>query len=228
MSPVPTTMTTSNARAIAPRFAACLGMLLLAGCSLLGPKPKDAATIYAPDPRVQAEPDWPTVRWQLALGRPLAARNIDSLRIAVRPTSNELQVYKGAQWSKPPGDMLEDALLRALEDSGRIPAVGRQGSGIGADYRLLLDLRRFESDYTGNHAGSATPAATIEVSAKLLHVKSQQVVAARTFLQAQPAAGTAVPEVIAAFEQALASISRDLAGWTLTTGNGYERTAQSK
>jgi len=224
MNPVPTSATTSNVRAAASRFAVCLGMVLLAGCSILGTKPKDAATVYAPDPRVQAEPAWPTVRWQLALGRPQAARNIDSLRIAVRPTPNELQVYKGAQWAKPPGEMLEDALLRALEDSGRIPAVGRQGSGIGADYRLLLDLRRFESDYTG----SATPAATIEVSAKLLHVKSQQVVASRTFLQAQPAAGTAVPEVIAAFEQALATISRDLAGWTLTTGNGYQPTAQAK
>ncbi|MCI4567646.1 ABC-type transport auxiliary lipoprotein family protein [Lysobacter sp. CFH 32150] len=217
-------MTTSNARATASRFATCLGMLLLAGCSILGPKPKDAATVYAPDPRVQAEASWPTVRWQLALGRPQGARNIDSQRIAVRPTPNELQVYKGAQWAKPPGEMLEDALLRALEDSGRIPAVGRQGSGIGADYRLLLDLRRFESDYAGN----ATPAATIEVSAKLLHVKSQQVVASRTFLQAQPAAGTAVPEVVNAFEQALATISRDLAGWTLTTGNSYEPVARAK
>ena len=224
MNPVPTSMTTSNARATASRFIACLGMLLLAGCSILGPKPKAAATIYAPDPRVQAEASWPTVRWQVALGRPQGSRNIDSQRIAVRPTPNELQVYKGAQWAKPPGEMLEDALLRALEDSGRIPAVGRQGSGIGADYRLLLDLRRFESDYAGN----ATPAATIEVSAKLLHVKSQQVVASRTFLQAQPAAGTAVPEVVDAFEQALATISRELAGWTLMTGNSYEPVARAK
>lgn len=224
MNPVPRSMTTSNARAAASRFAACLGMVLLAGCSILGTKPKDAATVYAPDPRVQAEASWPIVRWQLALGRPHGTRNIDSQRIAVRPTPNELQVYKSAQWAKPPGEMLEDALLRALEDSERIPAVGRHGSGIGADYRLLLDLRRFESDYAGN----ATPAATIEVSAKLLHVKSQQVVAARTFLQAQPATGTAVPEVVVAFEQALAAISRDLAGWTLTTGNSYEPVARAK
>lgn len=216
MSPVPTSMTTSKARATVSFFAACLGVLLLAGCSILDPKPREAATVYAPDPHVQAEPDWPTVSWQLAIDRPQAARG--TVRIAVRPTPNELQVYKGAQWAKPPADMLEDALLRALEDSGRIPAVGRQGSGIGADYRLLLDLRRFEADYAGN----ASPAATIEVSAKLLHVKSQQVVAARTFLQAQPAAGTALPEVVAAFEQSLANAARDLAGWALASGNAHE------
>jgi len=202
------------------RLALCGMVLLLAGCSsLIGGKPKNPTTIYAPVARVQTAPEWPSVRWQLALGRALGPRSSDSLRISVRPTPNELQVYKGASWSKPPTDMLEDALLHALEDSGRIAAVARQGSGIGADYRLLLDLRRFESDY----AGAATPTATIEITAKLLHVKEQHVVASRTFLQKQPSDGTAVSDVVAAFEHALSAVSRDLAGWTLTTGEAYEQ-----
>src|SRR3546814_8916152 len=92
----------------------------------------------------------------------------DSLRIAVRPTPGEIQVYKGANWSKPPTQMLEDAVLRALEDSGRIGAVARQGSGINGNYKLVMDVRRFEADY----AGAAIPSATIEVNAKLLDRKS--------------------------------------------------------
>ena len=56
--------------------------------------------------------------------------------------------------------------------------------------------------------GAAVPAATIEVTAKLLHVKDQKLAGSRTFLQAQPGATTAVPDVVAAFEQALAAISR--------------------
>src|SRR3546814_9443388 len=94
----------------------------------------------------------------------------DSLRIAVRPTPDELQVYKGANWSRPPTLMLEDAVLRALEDSGHIGAVARQGSGIAGDYKLVMDVRRFEADY----AGAAVPAATIEINAKLLHTADQQ------------------------------------------------------
>ena len=43
-------------------------------------------------------------------------------------------------------------------------------------------------------------------------------VASHTFLEAAPAAGTAVPEVVAAFEQTLAAISADLVGWTLSNG----------
>jgi cholesterol transport system auxiliary component len=192
---------------------------LLAGCaSLLGGR-KEPSTVYAPYVRVAAPADWPQVRWQLALGRATGARSADGLRIAVRPTPDQLQVYKGAQWAKSPGDMLEDGVLHALEDSGRIASVSRQGSGIAADYRLLLDVRRFESDY----AGAAVPAATIEVTAKLLHVKDQQLAGSRTFLRAQPAASTAVPDVVAAFEQALAAASGEIAGWSLSTGEQHER-----
>lgn len=196
-------------------------LLLLAGCSVLGSKPKDPITVYAPDPRVQADPSWPVVQWQLALTTPTAARIHDSARIAVRPSPLQLEVYKGASWAKRPGDMLEDAVMRALEDSGRLPAVARQGSGISADYKLVLDLRRFESDY----AGQAVPAATIEVNAKLLHAQDQQVVMSHTFLQAQPAASTAVPDVVDAFERALALVSRDISGWVLIEGDRHERGA---
>jgi cholesterol transport system auxiliary component len=201
------------------RIAALLALLVpLAGCtSLIGKK--HPTTIYAPVARAEASPEWPQVRWKLAMGRSSGARIADTLRVAVRPSPNELQVYKDAQWAKPPGDMIEDGVLHALEDSGRIAVVARQGSGIGADYRLLLDVRRFESDY----AGAETPAATIEVTAKLLHVKDQQLAGSRTFLQAQPAATTKVPDVVAAFDQALTAVTGELAGWTLATGEQYER-----
>ncbi|HEY5851858.1 MAG TPA: ABC-type transport auxiliary lipoprotein family protein [Lysobacter sp.] len=197
--------------------------VLLSGCSILSDKPKSTSTIYAPEPHVQADPGWPTVTWQLALTPPTGARVIDSLRIAVRPTPGEIQVYSGAQWARPPSEMLQDTLLRAFEDSGRIGAVARQGSGIAADFRLLLEIRRFDSDY----AGQSVPAATIEVTAKLLHMRDQKIVASRTFLQAQPAATTEVADVARAFEQALVVVGHDIAGWTLTSGQTYQPATRS-
>ncbi|MFT3897058.1 MAG: ABC-type transport auxiliary lipoprotein family protein [Thermomonas sp.] len=196
----------------------------LAGCSILGGKQKEPSTLYAPDPRVQVDPSWPNVDWQLSISRPDAARMVDTLRITVRPSPEELQVYKGASWAKSPSEMVEDSVLRALEDSGKIPAVARQGSGIAADYKLVMDLRRFESDY----AGGAAPSATIEVNAKLLHSAGPDVVASRTFVQSVPAASTAVPDVVDAFSRGLGQVAHDIAGWTLTTGDMHQRTAHKK
>lgn len=198
-----------------------LATATLSGCALLGAggSSRERSTIYAPDPRIAADPSWPAVRWQLSISPATAARMSDSLRVSVRPTPGELQVYKGASWAKTPTDMVEDAVLRGLEDSGKIPAVARAGSGIAADYKLVMDLRRFEADY----AGAATPSATIEVNAKLLHSIDQQVVASRTFIARHPAAGTAVPEVAAAFDPALSRIASEMAGWILQTGETHER-----
>ena len=219
------TTTTRNGRhAPAPRYrlaaaGVLLASLLVGGCSVLGSGTKETASILALDPRVAAAPAWPSVDWQLTLGQPSSARFIDSLRIAVRPLPGELQVYKGASWAKTPTDMMQDVLLRALEDSGRIQAVARQGAGINADSKLIVDMRRFEADY----AGAATPSATIEFNAKLVHAVDQDVVASRTFLHAEPSAGTDVAAVGDAFSRALQRLGGEAAGWILVTGDAHDR-----
>ena len=194
---------------------------LLASCSILGGKQRDPVTIYAPLVQVTPDPAWPTVGWQLELAKPTAARVVDSPRIAVRPAPGELQVYKGATWSQPSTDLIEGTVLRAFEDSGKIPSVARAGSGIRADYKLVMDLRRFESDY----AGAEIPSATIELTVKLMHASDQRIVASRTFLQVQPSSGTEVAQVTGAFDQALEKLTRDVVGWVLVSG---ETDAKSK
>ena len=197
-------------------------LMLLAGCSVLGNgKQRDPVTIYAPQVKVTPDPSWPAVTWQLAVAKPTAARVVDSPRIAVRPVPGELQVYRGVTWSQPSTDLIEATVLRAFEDSGKIPAVARAGSGIRADYRLVMDLRRYESDYAGN----AVPSATIELTAKLLHTSEQRVVASRTFLQVEPSAGVEVAQVATAFDTALEKLGSQVVGWVLTTG---EADAKSK
>ena len=219
-------MTTIPRRFSGMRLPLALPLLLvLAGCSILGGKQREPTTLFAPDPRVQADPSWPSVDWQLSISRPEAARMTDSLRIAVRPSADELQVYKGASWAKMPSDMVEDAVLRALEDSGKIPGVARQGSGVAADYKLVMDLRRFESDY-GN---GAMPNATIEVNAKLLHsAGGQDIVASRTFVQSVPANSTALADVVDAFDRGLGQAAHDIAGWVLVSGDMHQRVGHKR
>ena len=132
----------------------------------------------------------------------------------MRPVPGELQVYKGAMWASEPAEQLRDAVLRTLEDSGRLAAVARQESGIAADYRLEMDVRRYEADY----AGAPVPAARIEVHARLVRNIGREVVAERTFSQSVRSQGTDTAQVAQAFGTALAGIARDIAGWTLAGG----------
>lgn len=194
-------------------LVAALLAVVVGGCSIVGGS-KEPSTIYAPLPRVQADPAWPALDAQLAIATPHVADMLDGTRIAVRPVPGELQVYKGALWANDPGEQLRDAVLQTLEESGKLAAVARQGSGLSADYRLELDVRRFDADY----AGGAVPAATLEVNAKLVRSVGQSLVGTRTFRQAVPAAGTDTPLVARAFGEALGTIARDIAGWTLSTG----------
>lgn len=201
------------------RLVLLAALPLLAACSLLGGGKPGRITVYAPPPLAVAAADWPQVSWQLGIAKPSAPRMIDSPRIAVRPQPHELQVYRDVVWSMPATDMLESSVLGVLEDSGRVHGVARLTSGVHSDYRLVMDIRRFEADY----AGKTIPDATIEVSAKLLHSQSQRVVAAQTFVQRQPASGTATDAVVPAFAQALGRISQDIAGWSLSRGQADHR-----
>lgn len=188
--------------------------LAVAGCGIV-PKKTEIA-IHDLRPQVQADAAWPRVDAQLVVVRPNAERLIDGARIVVRPVPGELQVYKGAVWAQPAPDMLQDAVLRTLEDSRRLTGVSRRGGGIAGDYDLAMDIRRFDADYQGG----ASPNAVIEVSANLIHNAENRVVATRTFRASTPANGTAIPEVSRAFEQSMAQVTREIAGWTL---NGMQR-----
>lgn len=196
-----------------------LALALLCGCSSLVGGPREPTTVYAPVLEIQSDPAWPAVGWSLDIARPTGAQALDGLSIMVSPTPGELQAYRGSRWAQTPGAMIETGLMRTLEDSGKIASVSRQGSGASASYRLLLDLRDFRSDYAGN----ATPSATIELNAKLLHLSDQAIVGSRSFRIVQPVAGVEAAQVSAAFGQALSSLAHDVAGWTLETGQAHER-----
>lgn len=191
-------------------------LLALSGCGLI--PAKEPLALYAPSAKVAPDAAWPTVGWQLQIPRPLASELVDSPRIVVRPTPGELQVYKGAVWAQPAPDLVQAALLHAFEDSGRIGGVARGGSGVAGDYDLLLDLRRFESDY----AGAAAPRAEVEITAKLIAARGNLVVGSRTFHRSAPAGGTGVGAVTQAFDAALGAALGDIVGWTLAEGQRYE------
>lgn len=204
-----------SARSVAGiRIAALLfAAAWLAGCGIL-PK-QETLALYRPEPTIAVDAAWSQANWQLQIARPYADTMHDSARILVRPQPGELQVYKGAAWTQPAPDLVLDTLLRAFADSGRLAGVSRRGEGVSAQYELLLDLRRFESDYDGG----AAPNVRIEIGARLVHNTGNRVVASRVFDVAVPSDGTDVVQVNRAFERALGDTTAQLIGWTLGEGN---------
>ena len=183
---------------------------LIAGCGIL-PK-QSSVSLYRPEPVIANDATWSRVDWQLRIARPYADAAHDSERILVRPQAGELQVYKGAAWTQPAPDIVHDTLLRAFADSGRFAGISRRGESVAPRYELLLDLRRFESDYDGG----AAPAARIELGARLVRVEDQSIVASRVFIANVPAGDTAVASVNHAFERGLGEMSSQMIGWVLT------------
>ncbi len=199
----------------------------LAGCGIL-PK-QETLALYDPTPQRSATLDaasatqdaanaaWPLADWQLQIARPYADTMHDSARILVRPQPGELQVYKGAAWVQPAPDIVQDTLLRAFTDSDRLAGVARRGDGVSARYQLLLDLRRFESDYE-NANGGTTPNVRIELGARLVHNADNRVVASRVFDIVTPADGTDVAQINRAFQRGLGEATTRLIDWTLSEG----------
>lgn len=203
-----------------PRTRPVLVAMLLAagvaGCSVL-PK-REPTQVFAPSTApVVVGADWPTVAWSLLVAKPSASQQLDTERIAVRPGAGAVQVYDAASWSDPAPELVQTALLRGFEDSGRILAVARPGSGVHGDYALQSEVRSFTSVYEGGN-----PQAVVEIYARLVHAADGGVVAARRFREVEPAAGTEVPQVVDAFSRALDRTRDQMIGWTLAVGQQHE------
>ena len=67
-------------------------LFALGGCSILG-KQKEPTTLYAPDPRMQADPSWPGVDWQLSISNCVNAP-------LPQPTSSHRQAGGGASQAR--------------------------------------------------------------------------------------------------------------------------------
>lgn len=201
-------------------LAALAVVASLSGCGSLG-GPDVAVQVYSPETRVVPDPAWPTVDWHLSVATFAGHQALDSSRIAVRPTPNQLQTYKGAAWADDAPELLETAVVEAFEDAGRLPSIVRYGGGSrGGDISLVMEVRAFESVYAG-----ATPDAVIEVQARLTDVRGDGV-ATRRFRHAAPVSGVEVPQVVDAFGTAMSAISKDIVGWTLAEGERLRAAAR--
>ena len=195
--------------------------VLLSGCVSMLAGRQSTLHVFAPQRHVTPDGAWPVVDWDLAITKPSATRLIDSTRILVRSTPNQLMLFHGTVWAQPPTELIEDSILQSFEDSGHIKGVARAGTGIGADFQLLMDIRRFEADYTD----SLKPEVRADLEVKLLDNRTQNIVAARNFSMTAAVDGRTSEAICLAFGRVLDQMNHAVVGWTLITGQTALRAA---
>ena len=118
----------------------------------------------------------------LAAGAPLAvdllvivegtAPGLDGTGIAGRWPGNRLDYLAGARWAENVPALVASALVEALQGTGRSRSVQGDLGRFRATHTLVVEVRRFDADYTGG----GLPVAQVALSATLgRHMNDQMV-----------------------------------------------------
>lgn len=188
-------------------FAAAL-LLALAGCAggIGGGTPPDT---YGLSPAPAVSGDRASNR-QILISEPNALKALDNERIVIRPSPSSIQYLADSQWSDRLPKIVQDKLVQAFENSGRVGGVGRPGDGLAIDYNIITSIRAFEIKAdTGEQA-------VVEISAKVLNDRNGVVAATRVFRASSPVSGSGNVAYVRALDGAFETVVSDLVTWTLS------------
>jgi cholesterol transport system auxiliary component len=187
----------------------------LAGCgSVVGNLVAEPPDLFTLTPKTSFSNSSPKVSWQLVVEEPTASGGLNTTRIALRSNPTELTYFAQAAWIDRAPEMVQTLLVESFENSGAIVAVGRKAIGLRSDFDLKSELREFQAEYDG----ASAPVVRVRLNVKLIKQPRRQIVASENFEFTQRAAGAGMAQVIAAFDEALGKVLRQVVQWTLTHG----------
>jgi cholesterol transport system auxiliary component len=139
------------------------------------------------------------------------APGLDGDRIAGRWPGSRLDYLAGARWAGELTGLLQSGLVAGFQDSGRLRSVQGDVGRFRATHALVVEVRRFEADYTGG----GLPIAQVEFSATVGRLSDARVLASFTVSAREQAAENRQTSVVAALETAFAGASREMASKAL-------------
>ncbi|HZP08060.1 ABC-type transport auxiliary lipoprotein family protein [Methyloceanibacter sp.] len=186
----------------APTLAAGMLCLALAGCALAaGSRPPATFDLVAP--RSFAATPRPA-SWQLVVYEPTAIHALETDRLMVRPTADQVSYYKGVAWSDRLPRLVQARIIETFQNSGAVKSV----SATNGQYALATDLRAFQIDVSSGKA-----VAEIEIFAKLVNLSTGRVIATKSFSARVPAATDSPGDAIAALNQGFTEVLQDTTTW---------------
>ncbi len=185
-------------RAGARRLPLALSVVLLAGCAGAPPQTFDLA---APAGGYRAR----VLPASLSVDEPAAMEPLDSDRLVVRVGSGQVAYLSGVQWSGQLTRLVQDRLIGSFENAHMLAKLRRPGEV--ADYRLALEIRRFDLDVE-------TKSVRVEIAARLFNERNARVVAAQVFTAEAPSTETVGAAPPAALDVAFGDVARQIVDWS--------------
>ncbi|HVG81400.1 MAG TPA: ABC-type transport auxiliary lipoprotein family protein [Methylomirabilota bacterium] len=196
------------------RVPLLLAGLLLAACTGIIPGTGEPLKLYTLTPKSSYGGALPKVDWQLVIETPIAPAGINTNRIALSHSPITLDYFAGATWTDSAPAMVQTLLVESFENTGRILAVGRESVGLRADYVLKLELREFQAAYA---SPETPPTVHVRIISKLVRMPMREIVASHMTDRKSVAATNTLDGVVAAFDEALGPVLKDVVVWTLTS-----------
>lgn len=185
--------------------------LALAGCGdLIGPT--EAPRLYVLKPALPRASQGAKADWALSIALPDATAGLDSQRIAIMRPPAGMDYYANAAWPDRLSVLVQNSLLQAFEDCGRIDAVAPDSDGTHADYILATDLRDFEARYD---QPDGVPVAVVRIGARLVGAVKRNIAGRFEAAEEVPATQNSVEAAVAALDEALARALVKIVAWAL-------------
>jgi cholesterol transport system auxiliary component len=166
--------------------------------------------------RLTAPADFPPasrhVAAQLAIAAPYAPAAIDTARIAMSRSPTSLDYLADGDWTDRAPPLVQTALIEAFEDSKAFNAVGPDSLDLRPDFVIEGDLRHFEAVYD---SPTGLPTVWVQIAVKLVKVPQHTILAETLISARQPASVNATPQIVLAFDGAMADAAKQVVAWML-------------
>lgn len=187
---------------------------LAPGCSLPVPGQGPPPELFRLTPKSTFRDDLPEAEWQLVLEPPVADAGLNSTRIALQRSPTQIEYYARSGWADRAPLMVQTLMIESFENSRKIVSVGRESIGLRADFILKTELRELQAVYYNG----GLPEAWVSINAKLVQMPRRAIVASQSFDSRVTATADALPDIVAAFDDAAGKVLRRLVEWTLLEG----------
>jgi cholesterol transport system auxiliary component len=177
-------------RIIFPAFILCLGML--SGCGAA--RPSKFYQLTVPSEQASAADPAP-YSFTLLLGQITASDLYRDDHIVYTSDGEAMGTYEYRRWAAPPTEMINDVLLRELQNSGRYEHIYFLRSGVRGDYVLrghLFDFREIDGKNLS---------VRVAFEFELRDSKKETTVWSHSYSHDQPVDGKDVSAVVAAMNR---------------------------